>query len=79
MKTLTCITPEVLAQNTRPISIITPDGSFAIMKFRTGQVIDDQTYWWAVVRTEAIWPEVYTTSLEEAMNWLSRRLLETCF
>jgi len=79
MKTLTTLSPEELADFDGVILIESPDGKYDVLRFPRGQVIAGETFWWAVARHGDHWPEVYTTSLEEAMAWLSRRLLETCF
>ena len=76
---LTTLSPDEVAKHDRPISVITPDGSYQVLHFREGQVIAGATFWWAVVRTNEHWPEVYATSLEAAMGWLGHRLCETCF
>ena len=79
MQLLTTLTPDELAEHWRAIIVNTPDGDYAILQFHTGQVIESNTYWWAVVRVREHWPEVYTTSLETAMSWLANALLERCF
>jgi len=76
---LTTLSPEVVAPGDRPISVTTPDGVYQVIHFREGQVIAGETFWWGVVRLNEMWPEVYATGLEHAMEWLGRRLLETCF
>lgn len=76
---LTTLTPDEIAPFERPILVTTPDGSYEVIHFKTGQVIAGEVFWWGVVRTSEVWPEVYSTSLEDAMGWLARRLLQTCF
>lgn len=78
-RTFTTLSPDEVAKHERPISVITPDGNYQILHFREGQVIAGETFWWAVARAHDPWPGVYTTSLEEAMGWLGRQLLQTCF
>ena len=78
--TLTTLVPEELMYNTQtPITITTPDGFYEVLHFPTGQRVGLATFWYAVRRQGDPLANVFTTTLEEAMGWFARRMLETCF
>lgn len=76
---LTTEQPDELASFDNVIIVETPDGKYDILRFPTGQVIAGATFWWAVVRQGDCEDMVFATGLEHAMEWLGRRLLQTCF
>ena len=76
---MTSISPDEVAPHERPITLVSPDGEYFICRFKQGQVIQERTYFWGVVRSGEEWPLIYTRNLEDAMAWFGRHLLETCF